>query len=52
MLNVSVVRGLGLTTRKETGFRCQVPGCKRFFGTSGYADLTNDTTSGTFLRIF
>ena len=48
MQNVTVLRGLGLTTRKETGFRCQVPGCKRFFGTSGYADLTNDKTVQLF----
>jgi hypothetical protein len=43
MQAVEVEHGRGLFTEWKKGFRCVVPGCGRFFGPEGYADLNKDT---------
>ncbi len=43
MEHVIVRHGRGILTDQYEGFRCTAPGCQRFFGVLGYADLTKQT---------
>jgi hypothetical protein len=47
---VELHHGHGPITEVQRGFRCPVPGCKRFFGKIGYADLTENNEFENILK--